>query len=147
MEYNCQKCGAAYQVDEPGYYKCAQCGEVFTVDAPANITPAAQCPMCKGVIPPDAKKCQHCGSWVKPKPPSVLVYNLLWLFTPTALIGAPEVYAGRTVAGVCVLLLSIVFFFLFCVKEINPAFFLFVPCVYLLFYRYGLYSLQKKLES
>lgn len=122
MEYKCPGCGKAFEITESGIYKCDKCGDLFQFIAEATPSPSpvldkiqySQCPMCKGVIPPDVKKCQHCGSWIGEKPPSIGIYILLWLFTPTAVLGIPFVYTkqGYWAAMTALMALVGIYFFL-----------------------------------
>lgn len=111
MRYQCKKCNTEYEIEQSGQYQC-QCGETFTIDTTQVTTQVttqeAQCPFCKSAIPEDARKCKHCGEWIKGKPKSKLVYCLLSLFLPTGIIGAAEFYIGRSLLGTVVFVVNII---------------------------------------
>lgn len=109
MLYQCTRCGQKYDVEQSGEYQC-QCGETFTIDT-TQVTTQAQCPFCKSPIPADAKKCAHCGEWVKDKPAepkSNTTYILLALLFGQ--FGIAEFYVGRITAGAMILILTLLSF-------------------------------------
>ena len=112
MRYQCQKCNTEYEIEQSGQYQC-QCGETFTIDTTQVTTQVttqeAQCPFCKSAIPADARKCAHCGEWIKGKPKSKLVYCLLSLFLPTFMLGIPSFYIGKTITGIFLLIANTIF--------------------------------------
>lgn len=134
MEYNCPGCGKAFEITESGVYKCNNCGGLFQFVAeeakqeiaiPAERLVSSMCPMCKGVIPHGAKKCQHCGSWIGEKPPSIGIYILLWLFTPTAVLGIPFVYTKQGYWAAMTALMALVGIY-FLVRDDGSIVFLFI---------------------
>ena len=107
MLYQCQKCNTEYEIEQSGQYQC-QCGETFTIDTTQVTTQEAQCPFCKSAIPEDARKCAHCGEWIKGKPEEKkngTIYILLSFFVGQ--FGISEFYVGRNIAGATILLLFI----------------------------------------
>ena len=133
MENSMQKCpncgGNKAILTRGNQYQCQYCGTTFAgANEPAgrqSVDPVCRCPICGGEIVVGAQKCRHCGEWLTPRTPAVPVtpqpvYHhvvqhstqkskvaaaLLALFFGS--LGAHEFYLGRSGAGICFLLATL----------------------------------------
>lgn len=120
IKISCPHCGQGYDCDDEfngETITCQKCSKEFeilskdkpihTPEQPKNIEqqhqhPSAhqeqetltKCPFCFAEIPSGAKKCSHCGEWIKgSKPINRAIYVLLAFFFGNW--GLAEAYLGR----------------------------------------------------
>lgn len=117
MKTSCPYCGQRFDVEMLDLGKeadCTNCGGRFVLQAlaepsvPMQSQPAVRCRYCGGEIPPDAKKCRHCGEWIDrakmPKTP--LLFVLLAVFLGRW--GIHNFYAGAISKGISKLIIEAV---------------------------------------
>lgn len=111
MKISCPTCGKHLEIEDTGRYQCPACNTVFDVEREdtAQVPGLATCPYCKGAVSPDARKCPHCGEWIKEKPKSRTAYLILAILFGNW--GIAEFYAGRILNGIVILILNIICIF------------------------------------
>lgn len=104
MKLSCPFCGQHIEIEEAGRYQCPACNKVFEVEEETPTTQATACPYCTAPVSTAARKCPHCGEWIKEKPKNRAVYLILaFLFGN---LGIAEFYAGRIFNGCVILILN-----------------------------------------
>ena len=109
MKLSCPFCGQHIEIETAGRYQCPACQKVFEVEEVAETAevpslpqskPAADqvqqvavCPYCTAPVSTAARKCPHCGEWIREKPKSKAVYIFLTLLFGQFGIG--EMYIGN----------------------------------------------------
>lgn len=140
MKLSCPFCGQHIEIEEAGRYQCPACNKIFEVEreettqVPAQVPGLATCPYCKGAVNPYARKCTHCGEWIKEKPKSKAVYFLLWMLLPIGMLGFAEEYIGRRKTAIFIAVLNLILLFLWGVSHnpessISGLFHIYFPCV------------------
>ena len=126
MKTKCPYCGQHYEMEDSAVgmtATCLTCRKDFTVSVaaaeppptepqpvavkPASEPTAARCPYCAGDIAPEAKKCRHCGEWIKRaeevKNPIIFVILALSL----GMLGVHDFYSGARNRGFVKLILTL----------------------------------------
>jgi hypothetical protein len=91
-EVTCPICDIRLAIAGYGYHTCPGCGQRIEISQPnlpppippriETPRPAFVCPQCLGEIPPEAKRCRHCGARLKARE------SLKFILKMVAIIGA-----------------------------------------------------------
>ena len=136
MKLSCPFCGQHIEIEQAGRYQCPACNKVFEVEEETPATQAATqvntqvqqvatCPYCTAPVSTAARKCPHCGEWIKEKPKNRAVYIILTLLFGQ--FGFGELYMGNRLFY-CIPT-WIIPAFVFCLAFIDKNFIFIMPCV------------------